>query len=395
MKQHLWIGLLSLATLANGCVNKKAPPPSIEFRPVAVNNFAKTWTVNLGMAEGAKPTNIYVFDNLIIVYADDNTAHVVNRQSGELKYIHPLPKDAGDLHAPSVIQDRIVYPASSTLKVYSVRTGALLNEVNYPFAMRTGGTGNGPNYYVGAHFPNGGRLVAIDLTRKTSLNRWEVMTVASIRSAPILYGGIIYMAAEDGKVYAITEERGAVWARDDTFVGAFRTANDILGDIRVDETAVYVPSRDTKLVALNRSSGKIIWQYFAGVALESGPTSTNDTVYIHVKDQGLTAINKLTGEYNRKPRWSKPNAEKFLADDDKYTYVLLSSGQVAALDKATGEQKFLSTRNDLTQFGVNTKDGLVYATDNAGNLLQVKPVVKQGIVGELVLDVRPLEIAGR
>ncbi len=395
MKQHLWIGLLSVATLVTGCASKSAPPPAIDFHPVAVNNFAKTWTVNLGLAKGAKANNVYVFDNLIIVYANDSTAHVVNRQSGELKYIHSLPTHSGDLHAPSVIQDRIVYPATSTIKVYSVKTGALQNEIDVPYAIRTGGTGNGQSYYVSADFPNGGRLVAIDLTTRTSISRWEVMTVASMRAAPVLYGGIIYAAAEDGKVYAITEARGGVWALDETYEGAFRTGGAILGDVRVDETAIYVASLDSKLVALNRSTGAIIWQYISGVPLEHGAVSTNDTVYIYIKGQGLTAISKLTGDYIRKPRWSKPNAEKFLADDDKYAYVLLSSGQVAAIDKATGDQKFLSTRNDLTNFGVNTKDGLVYATDNAGNLLQVKPVVKQGVVGELVMEVQPLEIASR
>ena len=395
MKQHLWIGLLSVATLVTGCKSKQAPPPVIEFHPVAVNNFAKTWTVDLGLAKRAKPTNVYVFDNLIIVYADDNTAHVVDRQSGQLKYVHPLPLDAGTLHAPSVIGDRIIYPATSTIKVYSVKTGSLMNELNYHFAIRSSGTGNGSNFYISADYPNGGRIVALDLNRKDSLPRWEIMTVASVRGAPILYGGIVYAAADDGKVFAVSEERGSVWSLDDSYEGAFRTGGQIVADIRVDETAVYVASIDTKLVALNRSNGKIIWQYIAGIPLEHGPMTTNDSVYIYVKGQGLTAINKLQGDYLRKPRWSKPNAEKFLADDDKFTYVLLASGQVAALDKANGDQKFISTRNDLTCFGVNTKDGLVYATDAKGNLLQVKPVVKQGVVGEVVMVVRPLEIASR
>jgi hypothetical protein len=208
----------------------------------------------------------------------------------------------------------------------------------------------------------------------------------------VLYQGSIFFAAQDGTVRAVSEERGSLWERDDYYDGAFKASGAVVANIRVDESAVYVASSDTKLYALNRGSGKIKWQYFTGVPLINPPFTTNDTLYITVPGQGLTAINKLEGDYNRKPRWIAPKATRFLADDDKYTYVLLDSNQVAALDKATGQIKFSSTRNDLTQFGVNQKDGLVYATDPEGNLLQIKPVIKQGVVGELVLDTHPLDL---
>jgi len=400
VKQHLWIGLLSMATLAGatltgGCATKAPPPATPTFVPVAVNNFARTWTVALGIDKSAKATDVYVFDNLIIVYADDATSHVVNRQSGQLMFIHPLPTHSGTLHAPAIVGDKIIYPATSSIKIYSVKSGKIINDFNVPFALRSSGTGNGNNFYIGADYPNGGRLEALDLNRIDGLPRWEAYTNATIRSTPILYQGIVFVASQDGKVRALSEERGSVWSLEDYHDGAFQTAGAITGEIRVDETAVYVASTDSKLYALNRSNGKIKWQYISGVPLHSSPMTSNDTAYIYVDGQGLTAINKLEGAYNRKPRWIKSNATMFLADDDKYSYVLLDSNQVAAIEKTTGVQKFVSTRNDLTAFGVNTKDGLVYATDPKGNLLQIKPVVKQGVVGELVLDVRPLEVASR
>jgi outer membrane protein assembly factor BamB len=395
VKRHLWIGLVSLAALAGGCASHKAAESGPVFHPVAVNNFARTWSVDLGL-HGAKATETFVFDKLIIVYADDHTAHVVDRQSGQLKFINQLPIHSGEVHGPAVVGDLIVYPATSSIRSYSIKLfGRLVREVEYPFALRSAGTGSGNDFYLSADYANGGRLEALDLTSNISLPRWEVMTVAQISGKPILYQNVIYVASRDGEVRAITEERGGLWALDDTRDGGFKAAGKIIGGIAVDESAVYVASTDSNLYALNRATGKIKWRYIAGIPLEDTPVTTTDMAYIYVNGQGLTAISKLEGDYFRKPKWSVRDATKFLADDDKYTYVLLESNQVAAIEKTTGRQKFVSTRTDLSNFGVNPKDGLVYATDPDGNLLQIKPVVKQGVVGELVLDVRPLEIASR
>jgi len=390
VKRQLLIGILSLTALTGGCMNQTKAPPPLEFHPISINNFARTWTVDLGM-RGANPTDVFLFDGVIIVYGDDNTAHVVNRQSGRLMYIHSLPTRAGTMHSPGIVGDLIIYPATSAIKCYSVKTGQLVRQYQVPFAIRTGVTGLNNFYYLSADYPNGGRLVALDVHRTDTLPRWEIMTTASIRANPVLYQGSLFFAAQDGTVRAVSEERGMLWQSDDYYDGAFKASGAIVANIRVDESAVYVASADSKLYALNRGNGKIKWQYFTGVPLDEAPFTTNDTCYIHVKGQGLIAIGKLEGDYNRKPKWISAESTKFLADDDKYTYVLLDSNQVAALEKATGQIKFKSTRNDLTQFGVNQKDGLVYATDRSGNLLQIKPVIKQGVVGELVLDTHPLD----
>lgn len=391
MKKHLWIGILSLAAVAGGCKSTEKNTPTDLFKPVPTNSFVQTWSTDLGIRNG-KPTEIFFFDNQIIVYSSSNTAHVVNRLNGQLMFINPLPTGAGAMHAPSVIGDRIVYPATSNYKVYSSKTGRLMNDVNTPYAIRTGGSGLGTEYYIAAEYPNGGRLVKIDLTLTNATPVWEVFTGATMRSAPVAYQGAVFFAAEDGKVRAVSDLRNSIWALD-SIDGAYR-AGPILTDIRVDESAVYIPSTDTKLIALNRATGMIKWQYYAQTALREKPITTADMLYIPVSGRGLVAISKSEGDYNRKPRWTAYDATQFLADDDKFSYVLLKDRRIAAIDKATGEQKFVTKGNDFGLLASNTKDGLIYAT-RGGRLSCLKPVTKQGIVGELVLVPHPLEIASR
>ena len=59
---------------------------------------------------------------------------------------------------------------------------------------------------------------------------------------------------------------------------------------------------------------------------------------------------------------------------------------MVARDKKTGEVKFTSRRHDLDVFATNTlkEDGVVYAATKAGRIIAIKPILKPGVVGEVV-----------
>jgi outer membrane protein assembly factor BamB len=396
VKRHLLAGILTLSALSAGCATQDKAPKTGPVQPVPVNTFQKAWYTDLGLGS-ATATNVYVFDNYVIIYGSDNTAHVVDRQSGSLKWIHQLPKNAGDQHTPSVFGDRIVYPATSALKVYSTKTGRLLKDMSVTYAISAGGAGMGQFYYVAANYPNGGRLVALDLDRAESLPRWEVMTVAPMRSTPIHLNSITFFASEGGAVRAVNEQRASVWGLSDTLDGGFKCGGPVYADLAADNAYLYVASMDTKLYCLAQSSGKIKWQFYAwGIPLQDKPDVTSDTVYQKVRGKGLVAISKAEGKDFRDARWTNAETDKFLADDDKHTYVLSRDGRITALDKATGKAQWNSKSKDFVAFGTNLKDGSIYAVNKWGQLVCIKAVTKVGVVGEVVMDdSRPLEVASR
>ena len=61
--------------------------------------------------------------------------------------------------------------------------------------------------------------------------------------------------------------------------------------------------------------------------------------------------------------------------------------RIAAHDKRTGEVRFTSQRSDFTVFGTNLvkEDGIVYAATKRGRVIAVRPVLKPGTVGEVVM----------
>jgi hypothetical protein len=64
-----------------------------------------------------------------------------------------------------------------------------------------------------------------------------------------------------------------------------------------------------------------------------------------------------------------------------------------ARDKKTGEVKFTSQRrnNDIFATNVSKEDGMIYAATKQGRIIAIKPILKPGVVGEVVrLDERPV-----
>ena len=114
---------------------------------------------------------------------------------------------------------------------------------------------------------------------------------------------------------------------------------------------------------------------------------TSDTVYQYVAGDGLVALDKATGEYNRKPRWAAKDARQFLAQDGSNAYVRMRDNRIAALDKKTGEVRFTSGRRDLAVFCTNVlkEDGMIYAATKRGRIIAIRPVLKPGSVGEVVM----------
>jgi outer membrane protein assembly factor BamB len=219
-----------------------------------------------------------------------------------------------------------------------------------------------------------------------------------------VYGEIIYSGDDRGEVDAVSAARLQVW---DTDHGVFLTKGAITADLRVDDSGLYVACTDTKLYCINRTTGKLKWQYFAGGQLSSSPVLTADTVYQMTPNLGLVALDKAavpeknaqatpTTAYDRVPKWTCREAEQFLSQDARYTYVaegranpmgpeLPRQQWVVALDRQTGKPAYESEHHDFAIFGTNPRDGLIYVGFADGKLMALAPVLRAGQIGEMVM----------
>ena len=391
MRQHLLIllicaaasGLLCLA----GCQKKVEPVESIPAAaPVPLNQFVRSWAVMPSLDENDRIKELHPREGQLFAYTRNGQVHVMARDTGKLQWIGQIrATDRGGMRPPVILKERTVIPTSSTLEVYEPTEGVFLRSIPIKVAARSNAIGWNSLVFLGGDYEGAGRVVTIDVTRQYLPTVWQLMIPkGGLKSTPAIFEEILYVGGGDGNVYAVAaSNRDPVWPLTDN---AFKTEGPIVADVMADESGVYVASTDTRFYCLNRGSGRLKWQYFGGRPLVGSPILTATQVYLPLPDQGIAAFNKTEGEFNRKPMWVAQGMTQFLAEDEKMVYLLREKDKaIVAFDKQTGEQRFENTRRDLVVFATNTKaDGVIFAASKANRVLAIKPVLRPGVVGELV-----------
>lgn len=382
-------GLMTLATTQLGCQKKIEPPEPIPAAaPLPLNSFVRSWAFNLGLEGGDVVKEIHPRDKDVYVYTRGGQILVMSRETGRLEWQARIRStDRGGMKPPVVLKDRVVVPTSSTLEIYDTNDGHFVKSSPLKVAARSNAVGLGSIIYIGGDFANASRLVALDISKDYVPTVWQLQIMkGGLASTPALLDEVLYIGAGDGNVYAVNAlSREPLWSLTNN---AFKTEGPVIADVAADESGVYVASTDSRMYCLNKGTGKLKWQFYAGRALTQGVILTPTQAYLPIPNLGIAAFAKGDGEFNRKPLWIATDMNQFLTEDDKYVYLRRAGDNViVAFDKATGEQRFENKRRDLVTFATNLKnDGVIFAVSKTSRLLAIKPVLKPGVVGELVLD---------
>jgi outer membrane protein assembly factor BamB len=131
---------------------------------------------------------------------------------------------------------------------------------------------------------------------------WSFTLGGSADSSPAVAGGMVYIGASDGKVYAFDASCRSrcqpLWS--------FATGNAIDSSPAVAGGMVYIGSGDGSLYAFDASCRhhcQSLWSYQTGSAIDSSPTLANGIVYIGSSDDKLYAFD-ATCRSDCQPLWS-------------------------------------------------------------------------------------------
>lgn len=360
-----------------------------QYVEIPAGSFARGWTADLRLGAGDRVVALTPLGDQLIVQTANNTVYSLSTGGGTLKWSSQVAAPGRLLGRPALAGDRIVFPAVDRLIVYT-KFGQRERELELSRAIRSPLSATGEFVYVGFDYVGQGRLGRISLEQPFVPVRWELLTRGAVSAAPALFQDTIFAASEDGNVYAVSDERSPLWA---TPGNVFSTGGPITADVKADDSGVYVASTDSKLYALDRQTGKLKWQFFAGQPLHTAPMVTDDTVYQYVPGKGVVALEKIAGAYNREPKWVVESAVRPLAQDAQRVYMQAGDSNVIAVDRKTGKIVFSTKRADLRVFAgsASSTADMVYAATEAGIVLGIKPVTTGGTTGQLVRGADPVD----
>jgi outer membrane protein assembly factor BamB len=391
-----WVKALSKYSLAIvilgsiGACTETVPFKHNAVSVLPMGSLERAWFVDLDTK--SDPVNrIDVRDKMVYVYTDSKRVICYDRKAGTPQFTMQVKSPDINMRPLVELKDRLVFPTATSLEVYDNK-GAFDKSIPLERPLQSDAAGENEMVYFGSAGPHGGLVEAYDVSAPYAPQRWEFLTHdgGNVSAGPTVYSGVVYSGSEGGEVDAVTVQRAQIW---DTDHGNFLVYGPITADMKSDEAGLYIASRDTNLYCVNRTTGKLKWQYFAGSPLTESPVTTSDTVYQYIPGKGLAALDKIAGAFNRTPRWIHPTATQFLAEDEKYAYLADPHGSgyaIIAVDKQTMKQAFESDHKDFTVLGTNRgKDSLIYAGYADGKIFALQPVLKAGQIGELVMTTPP------
>lgn len=392
MTKHL-VCLMTALIAIGGCkhtVDQKKVSP---VGPLPAGSFARQWTAELDFTkEKDNARSLHPLDKWVFVHTRRNVSYCLDRAGGALQFIADVDVAGGVLREPIRMGDYLVYPTSSTLEIFNLQ-GRVLKSVPLDSPTGASGVGEGNIVYIGVNQLRGyGRVLAMDITRPAAVPRWSVLTRGAITGRPAFYERTIFVGSDDGSLLALTTDGTAHWVGLPNHI--FSTRGQFLSDIYADETGVYAANTDSKLYVLDRNTGKILWQYYSGSALKTAPEVTATTVYQYVPGNGIVALDKAAGGYNREPKWNVKSAVQFLSDDDTHAYLRKQDNTLLAVDKQTGKIDFTSKTRKFSVFTSNTTTPIIYAATPEGAVVAIRPVLAPGETGEIVLRLEETPLGG-
>lgn len=332
--------LFVLALLSStACVNMDGRYPNAATLPQTADEVAAvalltepSWApFPFRLRTGADVRMMEISGDTIYVVDGKNTAHAMNANTGLYRWVLQL-KAAPDRLA--VGSDHVAFFTRNHVTVATLASGTKTLEADLEFTPSSNAAVSIDSLYAGA-WGNGTRMRSVSTV--DAWNGWFYKTDGPVTGAPALVGSgadrLLYFASQDGSVVALPPRPATGNAPEDP-VWSIMTLGKNSADVAHDDSRLFIASEDHALYALDRSTGAIVWKWLdAHGPLFTAPVVTGDSVYQPFSGQ-LAAIDKESG----KERYRVAGADRFLTRVGQRDYLKLANNSVAVVDSQTGEE---------------------------------------------------------
>lgn len=357
--------LAPLALFATACSSMDGQFPAEPSAPTTLDAVAEaslltepSWEpIPLQLRTGADIAMMAVVEDTIYVVDTAGTAHAINSATGTHRWIVKL--DRMPTRQIMVGPGHVGFLAKNHLTVATRASGTVVLRKALEFTPSSSGALTGDSMYSGA-WGNGTRLRSVSIS--DGWHGWYYKTDGPVTSTPIVVGTgadqMVYFASEDSQVVALPP-RSAAGAPPRVANWAVRTLGRNTADLAADNDSIYVASEDHALYCMNRNSGAIRWKWMDGhTALHQRPVVTADTVYQPFGGM-LAALDKATGE----ERYRAVGGQRFLTRIGQRDYIKLAGDAVAVYDVETGDKLTMLHSPLLDYLPTNAAGGALIFSD--------------------------------
>lgn len=205
------------------------------------------------------------------------------------------------------------------------------------------------------------RVYALD---SRGMYLWSFQADDNVAARPVVAGDLVIVASEDSSVYGLDAQTGAlVWRQ--TLGSGVVSSPAVVGD------TVVIGSDDGLVYGLNAATGEQRWSHTAEGAVEASIVAADDVVYVADRGGNVTALEPSSCATACEALWSTEVGYIFRtapAIGADRLFIVDNSGQLIALDRATGEKLWSSADRWYVGSPVVAGDSVIVATAEAAVL---------------------------
>lgn len=188
----------------------------------------------------------------------------------------------------------------------------------------------------------------------------------SMITSVIADDNFIIFTTEGGNVISFTPDSpDRMWQ--------FDANGSIVGPIVRDGSSLFFACRDTNVYRVdmvNTRMVNLIWKCQTNAVLDKAPYVTTDVVYQLAGDKGLAAIDKKSG----KLLWQMAKGASLLAEEKEKAYVITKTKTLAVMDNSKKKELYSVNFAQVSLHATNAIDSKIYIANKDGRIACIKPV---------------------
>ncbi|MBN1392134.1 MAG: PQQ-binding-like beta-propeller repeat protein [Sedimentisphaerales bacterium] len=317
------------------------------------------WENKLPIKQGESLEKLFVLGNRIYGLSDQNFIVGLNREKGNVILSMPLAKSGFPVMGLGLYGEGLFSVAGNKLVEINSGGGTERSAKRLKFIAACPAARNESHFYIAG---TDKRLHVLRSKDKIQVFEVAAESDSAITSVAADENSAVFATTAGDVISIASDESRRLWQ--------FNAAGGIAKPIVRDSESVFVSSGDTNLYRLNAKTGELVWKRQAGAMLDKGPQVTGKMVYQYVRDEGLSAIDKESG----KLLWQMKDGVDLLAETDDKTYVITQMGTLTVMDNKRAKPIYTVDLSGVTRYATNVTDSKIYIADKSGRITCLQPI---------------------
>ena len=319
------------------------------------------WQAQLLWEQNESLKDLHILGNRIYAISNRNYIVSMDREKGDVIFERPFAPIGFRVVGLQLYNDDLFSIIGSTLVEINREFGTERGTKSLEFGIVCPAARNSSYFYVSGTDRRIHTLRADDKVQVFQVSADNDSMITSI----IADDNFVIFGTEAGNVVSIKPDGPQrLWQ--------FDAAGSIAGRIVRDGDSLFFASKDTNVYRVDivdTSGSEFVWKYQTEAVLEKAPRVTPQVVYQHVPYKGLEAINRNSG----KLMWEVPGGIDLLVETAGKAYVI-AKGKLVVMDNKKAKRLYSVNFAGISKYAANMADSKIYIANENGRIACLKPI---------------------